>query len=190
MAASTPYGQLVGPVKVYVAPAGTAEPTVSSTPGGSWTELGATADDQTIGSDAPNTYFYDNDHQGPVKAVTPQEDPKATFNLVNLTHAHVARILHDVANITTSAGPPAISQVPIKSGYIPGEYAILLKGLADSPFGNYPAQTWLPRGVFEKTWELTRGKTTRAGIACEFRVLEDDSQTEGLKLGRMTAQTS
>lgn len=190
MAASLPYAQLVGPVKFYIAAASTAEPAVNATPGGSWTLLGASEGEQTFSKDAPNTYYYDNDHQGPVKAVTPQEDPMWEFILCELTHAHFARIVNSTSKITTAAGPPAVSRVPFKSGYIPGEYALLAKGEADSPFGNFPAQNYIPRGVFEKTLEIVRGKEPRASMACQFKALEDDTQSEDNKLGWTTAQTS
>jgi hypothetical protein len=190
MAASTPYGQLIGPCKIYVAAASTAEPDVSLTPGAAWTELGATTGEQVVGKEGDMLLFYDNDHQGPVKGAIPQEDIMATFILANLTHAHYSRIINNVGKITTAAGPPAVSRVPLKSGYIPTEYALLIKGLADSPFGNYPAQTYLPRGAFEKAHELTRGKENRAELACTFRVFEDDTQTEDNKMGWTTAQTS
>lgn len=190
MAANTPYGQLVGPCMIYVAAYGTTEPTVSSTPGASWVEVGATTGDQTVSKDAAITKFYDNDHQGAVKGVTPQEDVMVAFTLANLTHAHLARILSAVGNITTAAGPPAVSRVPVKSGYTLTEYALVVKGLADSPFGNFPAQWYIPRGAFEKSFEITRGKEARAELACTFHVYEDDAQSDGNRLGWTTAQTS
>jgi hypothetical protein len=180
----------VGPVKIYVAAASTAEPDVNATPGGSWTELGATDGEQNINKDADMLTFSDNDHQGPVKGVTPEENLTVEFTLVNMTHAHFARIVSSVANITTAVGPPAVSRVPLKSGYNPTEYAILLKGLADSPFGNFAAQTYIPRGAFEKTFEIVRGKENRAELDCVFHVFEDDTQTELNKMGWTTAQTS
>lgn len=189
MAVNTPYGQLVGPCAVFVAAASTAEPTVTSTPGASWTEVGATTGDQTISKEAAATLFYDNDHQGPVKGVTPQEDVKIMFTLANLTHAHLARILSAIGNITTASGPN-VSRVPMKSGYTQTELAIVVKGLADSPFGNYPAQWYIPRGFFEKSLEIVRGKEARAELECTFLVLEDDNQTDGNRLGWTTAQTS
>lgn len=190
MAANTPYGQLVGPLKVYVATALTVEPAVNATPGGSWTEVGATDGEQGINKEADLLKFYDNDHQGPVKAVTPEENPMIEFTLVNLTHNHFARIMSNISQITTAAGPPAVSRVPLKSGYDPTEYALLFKGLADSPFGNFPAQYYIPRGVFEKVMELTRGKENRAELDCTFHALEDDNQSDINRLGWVTAQTS
>ncbi len=189
MAVNTPYAQLVGPCKVYLAPYGTTEPTVTSAPSGSWVELGATTGDQTESKDASATLFYDNDHQGAVKGVTPQEDVKVMFTLANLTHNHFARILSSIANITTAASPN-VSRVPLKSGYTQTEYALVVRGDGDSPFGNYPAQWYIPRGFFEKALSLTRGKTARAELECTFLVLEDDAQSDGNRLGWTTAQTS
>lgn len=192
MAASTPYARIVGPCKFYLAAASTAEPAVNATPGADWTEIGPTDGEQSVAKDSPNEYLYDNDHQGPVKGVTPQEDVMVKGILVGMTQAHFARIIHTAANLTTAAGPPAVSRIPFKSGYIPGEYALLMKGEADSPFGNFPGQNYFPRGVFERTFEIKRGKGagSAASLAFEFRVLEDDTQTENNKMGWSTAQTS
>lgn len=189
MAAATPYAQLVGPVKVYLAVYGTAEPAVNTTPGASWTELGPTTGDQTIGKDAGNTYFYDNDHSGPVTSVTPQEDVTVSFTLVNMTHEKLALILSAIGNITTSTSPN-VSRIPIKSGFNATRYALLVKGDADSPYGAYPGQWYLPLGVFEKNFETTRGKENRSEVAVEFKVLEDDAQSDLNRMGWSTVQTS
>lgn len=190
MAAATPFAQLVGPTKIYVAAYGTAEPAVNTTPGASWTELGATTGDQTINKEGAATKFYDNDHSGPVTSVTPQEDATVGFTLVNMTHEKLALILSAIGNITTSAGPPAISRLPIKGGFNNTRYALLVKGEADSPYGNYPGQWYFPLGSFEKTFETTRGKENRAELPCEFYVLEDDAQSDLNRMGWSTVQTS
>lgn len=189
MAAATPFAQLVGPCKVYLAPYGTAEPAVNTTPGASWVEFGPTTGDQNISKDAPNTYFYDNDHSGPVTNVTPQEDGTVTFTLVNMTHELVARVLHNVSQITT-ASTPNVSRIPFKSGFYSTRYALLVKGEADSPYGNYPGQWYFPMVVSEKSFEITRGKENRQELPCEFRVLEDDAQVDANRMGWSTVQTS
>lgn len=192
MATATPYARIVGACKFYLAAASTAEPAVNTTPGAGWTELGPTNGDQSIGKDAKNEYLYDNDHTGPVKGITPQEDVMIKGILVGMTQEHFERIIASVALITTAAGPPAVSRAPLKSGYIPTEYALLMKGEADSPYGNYPAQTYIPRGTFERTFEITRGKSagSAAALAFEYHVLEDDTQASDFKMGWSTAQTS
>jgi hypothetical protein len=191
MAATTPYDQLVGTLTFYMAAASTAEPAVNTTPGASWIELGCTEGDQVIAAEEGDlTKFYDNCHQGPVKAVRPQEDPQVRGRIVSLTLENIARLIGDVADVTSSAGPPAIKRLAVKKGFTLTEYALLVKGTADSPYGNFAAQHYYPRGVFEGKFVRTRGKTARDMIDFIFHVLEDDTQTDGNELGWMTAQTS
>lgn len=190
MAAVTPFDQLVGTLTFYLAPASTAEPAVNTTPGGSWVELGCTEGDQVIAAEEGDlTKFYDNCHQGPVKAVRAQEDPQVRGRIVSLTLENIARLISDAANVTASGSSPAIKRLPVKKGFILTEYALLVKGGADSPYGNYPAQHYYPRGVFEGKFVRTRSKTARDGIDFIFHILEDDTQTAGNELGWQTVQT-
>lgn len=190
MGATLPYSQIVGPAKIYVAPAGEAPPTVNATPGGNWVEFGPTEGDQTITLEGANTYWSDNSHQSHVMARTPEAVKKVAFTLVNMTHAQVARVLHNISQLITAAGPPATSLLPSKSGYVSSEYAILVLGDFDSPYGQFPGFDYTPRGVFEKNMEFKRNKTQRYEVACEFHALEDDTQSAGRELGWQLAQTS
>lgn len=191
MATNTPYAQLTGTVTFYIAPSGEAEPTVNATPSGNWVELGCTEGDQVAPESTGGlTYFYDNCHQGPVKAVRPQEDVMIRFNLVDLTLEKLARVTHNVSRLTNQSGPPATRRYPLRKGFNPSEYALLAKGSADSPYGNFPGQTYIPRGVFEGEFTMTRSKTGRAAVACVFHALEDDTESSGDQLGWSTVQTS
>lgn len=189
MAETTPYGQIVGVCKIYLAVASTAEPTVNTTPGAAWAEFGATDGEQTIELPGELTFFRDNDHQGPVKAVRPEEDVIVGFTLVNTTHEHLARVLSTISNITTAAGPPAVSRLPLKRGATPTEYALLMKGDFDSPHGQYPGQTYIPRGVFNMSPTMTRAKDARREVECVFTALEDDTQSDANRMGWSTVQT-
>lgn len=190
MAFMEPFAQLTGAVKIYLAPAGTPEPTVNATPSGAWVELGATDGEQSIELSGALTFFRDNDHQGPVKAVRPEEDVVVNFTLVNLTLEHVARVLSDVANVASDAGPPATKRLGFKRGANPTVYALLMRGEADSPYGLYPGQNYIPRCVSDAEPTITRGKDARAEIECAFTALEDDTQSEAYRLGWSRVQTS
>jgi hypothetical protein len=187
MAANTPYAQLVGTVTIYIAAASTAEPAVGTTPGASWVELGCTEEDQTVEETGPITYFYDNCHQGPVKGVRPQEDVKVMFRVVDMTLENLARIKATVSAVTTGAG---IKQLNVKKGFALNEYALLFKGAADSPYGAYPGQTYIPRGVFEGEGSRVRSKTARDAVDVVYVALEDDTQTSGKELGWSSVATS
>jgi hypothetical protein len=190
MANTEPYEQLVGPLTVYVGPVGETVPAVNATPAGNWVELGSTDGEQSIQHGGALTYFYDNDHQGPVKATRPQEDIVITFTLVGLTLEHYARILDQVSDVSSDAGPPATKTLPLKRGATPNEYALLFKGSALSPYGAYPGMYVIPRGVFDGEPQPAFSKEDRAALEVEFHVIEDDDQSDADRLGWLVVQTA
>lgn len=190
MASSEPFGQLTGSLQVYISPQGTAVPAVNATPGGSWFLLGATDGEQKIKHAGKLTYFRDNDHQGPVKGVRPEEDVMVEFSLVNLVLENYARILNNVANLVSAGGPPATRTMYLKRGAIPTEYSFLFKGLAVSPYGAFPAMYVLTRAIFDDEPEPTFAKDGRPALACNAVVLEDDDYTDTQRMGWFVAQTS
>lgn len=186
MAASTPYAQLVGTLTLYLAPYGTAEPDVASTPSGSWNAFGCTEGDQTITGASPLTYFYDNCHQGPVKATRPQEDITMGLRLVDLTLENIAKVMRS-AGVGAVIATATTKKLALRKGPTPAEWAMVLRGVAESPYGNFPGQYYIPRGVFEGDFARVRSKTARDAIDCMFHVLEDDAQLEDDRLGWQTA---
>jgi hypothetical protein len=187
----TPFNQLIGALKVYVAPFGTAVPDVDDAPGGGWTLLGPTDGGQQIAHMGALTYFRDDDHQGPVKAVRPEEDVRVSMTVVGLTLENYARILHAAGNVDTAAGPPATKTTHLKRGATPTQYAMLLRGTTMSPYGNFPGQYVIPKGVFDGEPEPAFTKDGRAALATEFRALEDDTQVDTDKsLGYLVVQTA
>lgn len=194
MASTKPFEQLTGTLKVYVAPVGTAVPAVDAAPSGSWALLGPTDGDQKIGHGGALEYFRDNDHQGPVKAVRPEEDVMFSYSVVGLTLENYSRILHDVTKlVTTNAGAGVIGKkrMPLKRGAVPTEYALLFRGDALSPYGIYPGQYVVPRGVFDGEPEPTFAKDGRPALDVEFHALEDDSQADpDDTLGWLEVQTA
>jgi hypothetical protein len=186
-----PFNQLVGALKVYIAPVGTAAPAVNAAPSGSWALLGPTDGGQQIAHMGALTYFRDDDHQGPVKAVRPEEDVRVSMTVVGLTLENYAAVLHTATNVDTDVGPPAIKSMPLKRGAGPTQYALLLRGTALSPYGAFPGQYIIPKGVFDGEPEPAFTKDSRAGLSVEFRALEDDTQAEAAdSLGYLEVQTA
>lgn len=194
MATNTePFARLTGTLLVYIAPnTGTAEaePAANATPAANWVELGPTDGDQALTHSGALTYFFDNEHQGPVKSILPQEEPFVSFGVVGLTLEHYARIISAVGNVTTAAGPPAVKRLAIKRGVSPTEYSLLLKGSANSPYGNFPGQIYIPKCVQGGEPVQTRSRTGSPALECEFHILEDDDQSDGNEMGWMTVQTA
>lgn len=186
-----PFSQLIGALKVYLAPVGTAVPDVDDAPSGSWTAFGTTDGGQQIAHMGALTYFRDDDHQGPVKAVRPEEDVRISMTLVALTLENYARVLNSAASVNTTAGPPATKDMPLKRGAGPTQYAMLLRGTALSPYGNFPGQYVVPKGVFDGEPEPAFTKDGRAALAVEFRALEDDTQVDpDNSMGYLVVQTA
>jgi hypothetical protein len=191
MASTTPFNQLTGALQAYLAPKNEPEPAVNATPAGNWVLLGATDGDQAQENSGAATKHRDNDHTGPVKAVRPEEDVMFTFTVVGLTLENWARIIRAIGNLTSAAGPPATTKMPLKRGQVVTEYALLMRGAAMSPYGNYPGQFYCPRCYNDSEPKPTFGKGNRPGLDVALTALEDDTQSNDLdKMGWVRVQTS
>ncbi len=189
MATTTPFNQLTGALQFYLAPKIEAEPLVNATPAGNWVLIGPTDGDQKIKHSGAPTWFRDNDNTLPVKAVRPEEDVILSFTVVALTLENYAKLIAAIGNLTTAAGPNS-TKLPLMRGQTYAEYSLLLKGAAISPYGVFPAQYYVPRCIQASEPELTFGKGNRPGIACEFHVLADATQSANDLGGWFRAQTS
>lgn len=190
MSFEEPFSQLTGVLNVYLAPAGTTEPDVDETPSGSWVRLGDTDGDQSVQHSGALTYFRDNHHQNPRKAVRPEEDLIIKVTLVDLTLESYAKIMHATTNVTSVSGPPATKKMALARGFTPSEYAVTLRGAALSPYGSYPGQYYIPRAVIDGEPELTWAKDGRPGIEVVIHALEDTDQAAGDEVGWLRVQTS
>lgn len=190
MSVNTPYNRLAGTFTVYIAPTGEAEPAVDSAPAGNWEELGPTDDAQEISHGGALEYFRDNDHQGPVKAVRPEEMVTITMTIVGLDQENYAKVLHADSNVATDAGPPATKTMPVKRGFNPTEYAILLRGSSNSPYGDFPGQWYYPRAVAGGEPTPSYSRDGSPGLEVEWAVLEDDTESAGEEMGVWTVQTA
>ncbi len=192
MATVTPFEQLTGALKVYVASAGETIPDVADTPSGNWVLLGSTDGDQKIKHGGKTQTFRDNDHQGPVKMVRHEEEITLKFKLVDLTLENYARVLSDAANVevTTDTNGTNIKRLPLKRGATISEYSLLFRGDALSPYGVFPGMYVIPRCVLTSEPEPTYGKNQRAALDVEVDVLEDDTQDLGEEMGWFVVQIS
>lgn len=189
MSCMEPYAQITGTAKMYLAAVRTAPPAAGATaPGSDWVYLGETDADQTIEFAGALTLFRVNERTGPVKVVRPEEDVMVGFTLVETTLENYARVLHQ-ATLVTTATQPASKRMPFKRGFCPPEYALLMLGEADSPYGLYPAYNYIPRCVSAAEPTVTRARDGRAALEAMFQALEDYQQAAGDELGWAVAQT-
>lgn len=185
-----PFAQVVGKADIYLAPKSEAPPAVDTAPAGNWVLMGPLDGEHAVEHGQTIQYFMDNNHTGPVKSTRTEEAILVAFVIAEFDHADFARVLSDVANVTTGAGPPAFSQVPHKRGFDVVEYAILFYGSASSPFGNFPGYSYIPRVVLDGNPRRVRAKDGREMLEVEAHALEDDTQAAGDELGWTAAQTS
>lgn len=187
---NAPFEQLTGTLSLYLGPASEAKPDVDDAPAGNWALVGPTDGDQEMEHSQSLEYFSDNDHSGKVKAARTEEDTILKATIVGLTLENYAKLMSAVSNVTTVVGPPAIKKLPLKRGFDVTQYALLWRGTGQSPYGNFPAQYYVPLCVVDGSPTVTRAKDGRPGLEVEFHVLEDDSQSAGEEMGWVEAQTA
>lgn len=185
------FAQIIGAAKIYIAPAGTTIPAINATPAAPWVELGATDGDQTFRILKETAYFSDNDTLGDSAARNNNGGVEVEFTLVGMTLENVARIINNVANVTTStSGGVNVKELGFGVEARPTEYALVMRGETQSSYGLYPAQNYVPRGVWDGDFEQTQGKDTRIEVDCTFHALSDCTQATGREFGWTQAQIS
>lgn len=189
MSCSEPYAQITGTSRIYLAPVREAPPAVNVSPAGNWVLLGETDGEQTVEFAGAPTYFRVNERTGPVKAIRPEETVTVAFTLVDLTHENYARILHSLTKVNTLTSPDR-KEVPFQRGFCYTEYALLMHGTADSPYGLFPSYNYFPRVISVSEPTVTRSKDGRASLACQFVVMVDYQAAAGYELGYAVAQTN
>ena len=197
MPTNTPFSRLTGTLSVYVAAYGTAATDIDVAMPGAWTELGPTDGNQSIKVLGSKEFFYDNDNLGPVKAVTPVAGVTITATQVNMTPEQLAVAIGmaatDVVDHDTGLGA-SVRLLPLGRDFAANEYAMTLRGGAqpitnvDSPFGAFPAQIYIPRGVFDGEPELVRAKDGSPGAEFTFTALVDPNAAAGRELGYFEAR--
>lgn len=178
MTTVTPYEVLTGPYQVYLAPFGEAFPAVGATPAGNWELIGYTKEEQLLTIDGDLELIYSNEHQGPIKAVRPEETPVFTFTMQSMTQEDLARVLNDVSKLVVAVGPPATQKMPLQRGYIPPLYALMLLGASQSPYGDLPGFFAFPKVVIGGSPELNFQKDEETAIEVEVTVIADITQAD------------
>lgn len=188
MSNSAPYDMLVGVGTLYIAAANTAMPALDAAPGASWRELGETDDGVKVGKTQNIEAFTTDQRTGNVKAVRTEEGLSVETNLTEQTLENLADVINGV--VTTVA--PGASTIGTKSlslyaGAEVHEFAFLFRG--NSPYGNWPAQYYVPRGFFTDDVEMEYKKDEKTLIPVTFEALEDlNAATEADRFGKYVAQ--
>ena len=186
MSEMSPFSQITGTARIFIAPVGTAPPAIDTAPTSPWVPLGHTTGDQSIEFEGALEYFHVNEETPPFKVVRAEEMVRITFTLVDLTPTNYAYILHNISNVVTEGGT---ATMPYHRGRVPSEYALLLHGSTESPFGLWPAFNYIPRCVSASEPEVTRSADGRAELECEFVALWHADSPAGRRIGWSVART-
>jgi len=169
-----PYEILIGPLEVWIAPVGTAFPTVqTSVVPGSWTQMGVNDMEEAgvkVTHKASITEWRGLGGTGPRKVGRTSEDLKISFTLVDLTLEKYLITLGQT--IILVVGPPGTKDIPLYQGTAVAQFALLARGL--SPYGDaYYRQYQVPVVYHSGNPEPVAMKGKPAGLAFEFTALED-----------------
>lgn len=183
------YEILSGAGMLYVAPATEAAPTVDATPSGNWEEMGETEGGVKVISSQEIKKQFTDQRTGPVKAIRHEESLVIETNLAQGTLENLAQAMggQTVTDTAPGASTIGIREMGMTRGAEVSEYSLLFR--ADSPYGDYPAQLYIPRGIFAGEQSLEFKKDDQVYIPVSFEALEDlSAATEDVRFGTYTAQ--
>jgi hypothetical protein len=162
---------VVKPFAVYTATVGTAFPSLSSAPSGSWTLVGTDGelgqrDGLTITIDQKVEVFRGQSTQ-PLKTWRSEEDIKISFEVADYKLEAVARAL----GVSTTTGTNEIS-ANLARGIAMNEVALLVRGTDTSPYSaSGEVQYEFPRVVASGSVELKHSKNDVVFVKFEFTAL-------------------
>ncbi len=94
-----------------------------------------------------------------------------------------------VTDTPPGTGTPGTKEIGLSRGHSVAQRALLLRGTAHSPYGDFPAQYQIPVAIQVGEAEPAFVKGEPAGLALEFQALEDpDATIETERFGLIVAQ--
>jgi hypothetical protein len=178
----TPFEIIGAPYTLWLAPVGTAFPTIAAEPGAGWTKIGTNGDRSYENGGVTTTHgkTYSKVRtagaSGPVKAFLDEEDLMFGVTLLDMTLEQYAHALNGntITTVAPGAGQPGTKKIGLSEDVgRTKEYALLARGL--SPYNEALAmqycvprcyQSGAPAPVFRKGG-------TGAALALQFEALED-----------------
>lgn len=187
---------IMAPFEVYVAPVGTAFPTVDAAPGAGWTLLGKGGKDNMDESGVTVTHSQTLNPKrtlgstGNIKVVRSAEELTIGFTLFDLTAEMYANALNGATVTTVAPGTGTIGtkEINLRQGRDVSLFALIARGPSpelDGANGQYQVpkvyQSDNPKPVFKKD--------DAAGLLFTFTALEDLTQaTEAERFGQLIYQ--
>ena len=183
------YEILVGVGTLCIGAANLAAPaTVATTPGAGWTSLGETDGGVKVTKTQNIEMFTSDQRTGKTKAVRTEEGLTIEANLSTGTLENLANVINgSVTDTPPGSGTIGTRALKLHAGATVTEYALLFRG--SSPYGAFPAQFYVPRGVMIDDVEMEFTKDGMTLIPVKFEALEDfNASTEADRFGVVTYQ--
>lgn len=184
------YEVITGVGTLYSAPVGEAFPTVGTTPAGNWVTLGETSGGVKVTFSQKTDIHRTDQRTGPVKATRSEEGILVETKLTQATLENLAKLMGlTVTDTPAGSGTIGTREMGLHRGATVTEYALLFRGSTQSPYGAYPAQYELPRGIFDDAVvaEYTVDKPVLFDV--KFVALESlTASTEAERFGKLIVQ--
>lgn len=188
MGLTNAYEILSGAGTLYIAPSEEAAPEVDAAPAGSWEEMGETDGGVKVKYSQEIEKQYTDQRAGAVKAIRKEESLVIETNLAQATLENLAQAMGGLTVTDTAAGAGTIGirEMGMSQGGEVSEFSMLFR--ADSPYGDYPAQYYVPRGFFGGEQGMEYKKDDKVLIPSVFEALEDLDAAQAARFGTYTAQ--
>jgi hypothetical protein len=178
----TPFEIIGAPLTLWVAPVGTAFPTISAAPAVGWTRLGTNGDRnyEAGGVTVQHSKSYSKVRtagaSGPVKAFLEEEDLMFRVTLLDLTLEQYQNALNGntITTVAPAAGQPGTKRIGLSEDVgRTAEFALLARGL--SPYNEALSMQYeIPRCFQSGAPEVVfRKGGTGAGLQLTFEALEN-----------------
>lgn len=179
---SAPFEIIAGPVDLFLAPTGTAEPLINASPAIAWVKLGV------VGSkdydESAGVLVRSEQTIAPVSALGATGDRKAfrdkeklviEVTLMDATAESYQAALNQLA-ISTVTGPPAEKKIQLLQGGTVQTRALLVRGVL-SPYADSVNNTqWFVPLVYQNNpVETVYKKAVPVGLKLQFVALQDDT---------------
>lgn len=178
----TPFEIIGAPLTLWVAPVGTAFPTIAAAPGAGWIKVGTNGDRsyEQGGVTVTHGKAYDKVRpagaSGPVKVFLTEEDLMFGLTLLDITLEQYQLALNGntITTVAPAAGQPGTKKIGLSEDVgRTKEYALLARGL--SPYNEALAMQYCVPRCFQSgaPAPVFRKGGTGAGLALTFEALED-----------------
>jgi hypothetical protein len=188
-----PFQILAGPAKAFVAPTGTAFPSVSTPTtsfGTVWQPLGMTEGGVKISHTQTVVELRVDQSTAPIKAIRSEENLQISFNIAELTLEHYAAAVNQaIAGPNVEAGDENVNLY--RGGSQVETVALLIRGDHLSPYGDFNLQYEVP-AVFEAgNPEVDFTRDNKSVLALSYHAVADPNRvTDSAAFGVLRAGNS